>query len=131
MILFSPNRLHYCNLGHCPHYVVFMFCKFIFLSFLSYLFFGKIWVGKVEFSTWKLVQKVSWGCDYKDTVEGLETKMYNFIKCFLLLYFYCSQKYRLEQPRKCWVNGIIAAIRIFLIKKFYFNQILKQDQDSI
>ena len=74
MILYSSNRLHYCNLEHCAHYVVFMFCKFIFLNFLLYLFFGKIWAGKVEFFTWKLVQKISWGCDYKDTVEGLEAK---------------------------------------------------------
>ena len=41
---------------------------------------------------WKLVHKVSWGCDCKDTEEGLEAniKMNNCIRCLLLLYFYRS-----------------------------------------
>ena len=41
---------------------------------------------------WKLVYRVFWGCDCKNTEEGLEAKikMNNFIRCFLLLYFYRS-----------------------------------------
>ena len=31
MILFSSNRLHYCNLEHCVTYVVFMFCELVIL----------------------------------------------------------------------------------------------------
>ena len=31
VILFSPSRLHYCNLGHCVPYVVFMFCDLVIL----------------------------------------------------------------------------------------------------
>ena len=31
MILFPPDRLHYCNLGHCVPYGVFMFCELVLL----------------------------------------------------------------------------------------------------
>ena len=41
---------------------------------------------------WKLVHRVSWGCDCKNTEQGLEKKikMNNCINCLLLLYLYWS-----------------------------------------
>ena len=41
---------------------------------------------------WKLVHRVSWGCDCKNGEQGLEekSKMINCIKCLLLLYLHCS-----------------------------------------
>ena len=58
---------------------------FIFWTNLS----QKSWI--LDF-VWKLVHEVSWGCDCKDTEEGLEAniKMNNCIRCLLLLYFYRS-----------------------------------------
>ena len=45
-------------------------------------------------SAWKLVHRVSWGCDCKNTEQGLEEKinMNNCFKCLLLLYLYRSWK---------------------------------------
>ena len=42
--------------------------------------------------SWKLVHRVSWRCDCKDSEEGLEAKikMNNCIKCLLFIYFYGS-----------------------------------------
>ena len=31
IILFPPDRLHFCNLGHYVPYVVFMFCELVIL----------------------------------------------------------------------------------------------------
>ena len=65
---------------------------------------------------WKLLHRVSWGCDCKNTEQGLEEKikMNNCIKCLLLLYLYCrSKSKKLNQPTKeCWINGVIIAIKI-------------------
>ena len=59
--------------------------KFIFWTNLS----RKTWIPH---SAWKLVHRVSWGCDCKNTEQGLEEKikMKNCIKCLLLLYLYRS-----------------------------------------
>ena len=59
--------------------------KFIFWTNLS----QKIWI--IYFS-WKLVHRVSWGPECKNTEQRLEekTKMNNYIKCLLLLYLYLS-----------------------------------------
>ena len=56
-------------------------CWILFLDWFSEIsnlnqFSGQIWVGKGEFSAfWKLVHRVSWGCDSKDAEEYLETKI--------------------------------------------------------
>ena len=39
---------------------------------------------------WKLVHRVFWRCDCKDTEVGLGAKMNNCIRCSLFLYFYRS-----------------------------------------
>ena len=69
---------------------------------------------------WKLVHRVSGGCDWKNTEQGLEEKikMINCIKCLLLLYLIVAKSKKLNQSTKeCRINGIIVAIKILIIKK--------------
>ena len=78
---------------------------------------------------WKLIHRVSSGCDWKNTEQGLEEKikMINCIKCLLLLYlktesinkrmldkwdYYCNQNFSYQ-------------------KSFASTKILKQDQDYL
>ena len=93
-------------------------CWFLFSDYFSKisnlnLFSEQIWVEKPEFST------LSGRCDYKNAEQGLEKKikMNNCIKCLLLLYIYHSSTKLNQSIKEYWINGIVAAIKIFLIKK--------------
>ena len=80
--------------------------KSIFLTKLS----RKNWI---LYFVWKLVHRVSSGCDWKNTEQCLEEKikMISCIKCLLLLYLIVAKSKKLNQSTKeCWINGIIVAI---------------------
>ena len=69
-----------------------------------------------------------WGCDCKDRQEGLEAKieMNNCVSACCSYIFIVAKSKKLKQSiKECWINGIIVAIKIFLIKK------VLQDQDCI
>ena len=83
---FEPNSLGYW----------FLFWDQFFETRNMNPFFRQIWVKKswILHHAWKLVHRISWGCDCKDIEEGLQAKikLNNCIKCLLLLYLYRSQK---------------------------------------
>ena len=79
-------------------------------------FYRKSWI--LYFSE-KLVQKVPWGCDCKDTEERLEAKIKRItvvIACCSYIFIVAKSK-NWQSTKLCWTNGIIDAITIFLIKK--------------
>ena len=87
--------------------------KSIFLTKLS----RKNWI---LYFAWKLVHRVSSGYDWKNTEQCLEEKikMISCIKPLLLLYLIVAKSKKLNQSAKeCWINGIIVAIKILIIKK--------------
>ena len=74
----------------------------------------------ILYFAWRLVHRVSSGCDWKNTEQCLEEKikMISCIKCLLLLYLIVAKSKKLNQSTKeCRINGIIVAIKILIIKK--------------
>ena len=69
---------------------------------------------------WKLVHRVSWGCNCTNTEQGLEEKIkMNIVlsACCSYIFVVAKSKRLNQSTKKCRVNGIIVAIKIFLIKK--------------
>ena len=68
---------------------------------------------------WKLVHRVSWGCDWKNTEQGLEERQKWLIvlsACCSYIFIVAKSKKLNQSTKECWINGIIVAIKLFIIK---------------
>ena len=69
---------------------------------------------------WKLLHTVSWGCDWKNTEQGLEEKIEWLIvlsACCSYIVIIAKSKKLNQSTKECWINEIIVAIKIFITKK--------------
>ena len=84
-------------------------------------FFGQIWVEKFEFST----LPGSWYTEYlADVIVIIQSKFWRkrwqwiiiLSACCSHIFIVAKSKKQNHSTKECWINGIIVAIKIFLIK---------------